>query len=385
MISEAAKPPLPFDQTTLHLIARRFASFAGPIRLHAPALRVPTFRALLSLVRRGFSVMALLSISTLLHAMAQARDPETPKSEILATVNGQAITVSQLEEAIRPQVDPLKRQIERTTDAALSTLIDNLILEQAAKSDAFSVEEYLRLNLKVSAVADEEVERAYEGGKHQFPGFPPWEAKYRIRKGMEEKRRSEALAHLLQNLRKKANITNFLEEGRAAKLNLHPGEGPYLGNPDAGAVVVMFSDFECPYCQQEQPRLKQLLEKWPNEVRLVYKHFPLDHHASAFQAAVASVCASKQGRFWELHDRLFEEGRDISRAGLLAAASSGGLKLDAFQKCVTSAEAREEVRQDIEVAREAGVDGTPAYFVNNRRVRNVLELENAIERALALK
>lgn len=273
----------------------------------------------------------------------------------------------------------------KTRETALKGLIDNLVLQQAAQAAGLTVEDYLKEKLNPATVTDEEVAEAYEQGKDRSPGFPPWEAKHRIRRGLEERRRSEALTRLMENLRHSASIRNYREEERAAALNLRPEESPSRGAAGAPVVVVVFSDFECPYCRRDQPVLRQTLEKWPGHVRLVYKHFPLDQHASAFQAAVASVCAEQQGRFWEFHDVLFDEERVSSKAGVLAAATALGLDLDSFRKCVTSGGAAEEVRRDVQTAREAGVDGTPAYFVNNRRLHGAAELEKTIAEMLGRK
>lgn len=304
---------------------------------------------------------------------------------MLASVNGQSIRAGQLDDAVRPQVEPLTRQIEKTREAALNGMIDNLVLQQAADSAGLTVEDYLKANLKPAAVTDEEVTEAYEQGKDRSPGFPAWEAKHRIRRGLEERRRSEALARLLEGLRKSAQIRNFMEEERAAALNLQTDESPCRGSAEAPVTVVVFSDFECPYCRRDQPLLRQILERWPEQVRLVYKHFPLEMHPNAFHAAVASVCAHRQGRFWEFQDVLFGEYRDLSKSGLFAAATAVALDADAFQKCVTSAAAAEEVQRDMHAAREADVDGTPAYFVNNRRLRGAFELEKAIADIVAQK
>ena len=108
----------------------------------------------------------------------------------------------------------------------------------------------------------------------------------------------------------------------------------------------------------------------------------MPRHAHAFEAAKAAVCAERQGRFWEFRDLLFAEGQDLSGPGLTALARAGGLNETEFTECLKDDPAPGRVRRDMELGRKAGVDGTPAVFVNGRRIADVRQLDTAIQEAL---
>ncbi|MGD1157571.1 MAG: thioredoxin domain-containing protein [Terriglobia bacterium] len=328
----------------------------------------------------GILLLAVALCSTVAFPVSveiQAGDP------VVAAVNRQNITAAQLEAMTKAQVEPLNREIQQIRESALQKLIDNLLLEQAAKAEGTTVDEYVRKHVKPVLVPDAEVEEVYESNKDQFAGLLGPEAKYRIRRRMEDKRHADSIRQLLESLRRNGKVRNFLAEATAASLNLRADRGPSRGKPDAPVTLVAFIDFECAYCRRDQPTLKGILEKWPNEVRLVFRHFPLGLHPHAFQAAVAAVCADKQGRFWEFEETALRENQDLNTEGVSRMASSLGLDMEAFRLCLASRAATEKVREDIDTGQAAGVDGTPAYFVNNRRVHTASELERTVAETLS--
>jgi protein-disulfide isomerase len=299
----------------------------------------------------------------------------------VATVNGETITAAQLDRALRPQLQAMEERVRQMRQAALDKLIDNVLLEQAASSQGITVDQYLQTHVESITVPSADIDRAYEGSRDEFPGVLPAEAKYRIRRTMEDNARAAALTRLLLTLREKAQVTNRLASDAMATLNAAAQEGPSSGNPDAPVTIVEFSDFECPYCRAAQPVLKAIMERWPGRVRHVFKHFPLDRHPHAMQAARAAVCADRQDRFWAMHDTIFAGADELSETSLRAAAGGAGLRIEEFDNCMRSEEPADHVRKDMLVGRTAGVTGTPAFFVNGELVP-AAALESAIERSL---
>jgi protein-disulfide isomerase len=140
------------------------------------------------------------------------------------------------------------------------------------------------------------------------------------------------------------------------------------GNPEAAITVVEFSDFQCPYCQQFHPTLQQLIVDYPDDVRWVYKHFPLQSiHPQALPAAEASECVWEQGgddAFWEFGDALFAN-QDKLGAGYFESLVTGlGLDLAEFQACISSGRQQQKVVDDYQRGISAGVQGTPGSFIN---------------------
>lgn len=129
-----------------------------------------------------------------------------------------------------------------------------------------------------------------------------------------------------------------------------------------------------------QPTLVQLLSKYPNDVKLVYKHMPLDQlHPQARRAAEASWCAQQQGKFWEYHDLLYSGGPDGSDPTLSARASRAGLDPSAYQQCMASGKAAAEVQKQVDEGAKFGVSGTPGFFVNGRFLNGAVPLEAFVQ------
>lgn len=149
------------------------------------------------------------------------------------------------------------------------------------------------------------------------------------------------------------------------------------GNKDAKVTLIEYSDFECPFCLRHLDTLNQLLADYKNDVRLVYRHFPLQSlHPEAQKAAEASECAGLQGKFWEMHDKIF----DANKAGNMGvqrwkdAAKELGLDVNKFSTCLDSGEVTARVAQDQQEGNAAGVNGTPGTFVNGKLVEGAVPL-----------
>lgn len=308
-----------------------------------------------------------------------------PADGIAARVNGEPITTEQLEKTIQNQIEQTNRQLEQIKRSMLDQLINNLLLRQAARVEGLDANGYLKVKVESVTVSEDEVDSAYEKSKHRFPAVLESEVKYRIRRKLEDNRRADALKQLLSKLRRSAKVRNFLLEGSPSDIDLQPQAGPSQGPPQARVTIVEFSDFECPFCRKLQPVLRRVLERWPREVRLVYKHFPLDRHRHAFGASKAAVCADRQGRFWEFHDALYREDQDMSPRGMASVAEALGLEQGPFEACLRDEMTSAAVQADRSLAGRAGVRGTPTLFVNGRRLQAPSQLESEIEALLALQ
>jgi protein-disulfide isomerase len=141
-------------------------------------------------------------------------------------------------------------------------------------------------------------------------------------------------------------------------------------------TVITYADFECPYCQRMDPDLKHLLIDFPQDARLVYRHFPLSAiHPNAEAAAEASECAAAQGgndAFWQMHDKLMTNPALQNRDGYLAFASQIGLNAATFTACIDSHAMASRVQRDLDSGTAAGVNGTPASYVNGTSVEGAV-------------
>jgi protein-disulfide isomerase len=141
---------------------------------------------------------------------------------------------------------------------------------------------------------------------------------------------------------------------------------PVKGSPDAPLVIVEFSDFQCPFCSRVTPTLRQIEREYGEKIRIVFKHLPLTMHPKAPGAHAAAEAAHRQGRFWEMHDRIFANQREMSEEKYIEYAEQIGLDLEQFEADVASADIKKRIAEDMAEARRLGVTGTPGFFVNGR-------------------
>ena len=145
---------------------------------------------------------------------------------------------------------------------------------------------------------------------------------------------------------------------------------PIRGPADAPVAVVIFTDFQCPYCARIVPLLNQVLEKNKGTVKVVFKNFPLNNHPFARKAAAAALAAGKQGKFWELHDRLFQNYNRLNDQVVQEQAQQLGLDMQKFQKDMNDPRIAQDINQDYQEGIKVGVRGTPTIFVNGSLLRN---------------
>ena len=153
-----------------------------------------------------------------------------------------------------------------------------------------------------------------------------------------------------------------------------PVEGsPAMGPKEAKIVLIEFSDFECPYCSKAAVDVKNILNAYPGNVRLIYKQFPLSMHSHAKLAAIASLAAGDQGKFWQMHDLLFANFRRLSRENILLWANRLGLDMNRFTADLGSSKYDAAIAKDMHDGESAGVYGTPAFFINGKLYNGPME------------
>lgn len=161
---------------------------------------------------------------------------------------------------------------------------------------------------------------------------------------------------------------------------------PAKGPADAPVTIALFDDFQCPYCARLVPTLKQVEQLYPEQVRIVFKHYPLTMHNFARPAALAALAAERQGKFWEFHDQLFANYNQLNAAKLDEIAANLQLDPVQFKKDLADPALSARIDQDMREAEQLGVRGTPAVYVNGRQLqdRSINGFRGAIEQQLQL-
>ncbi|MBM7117499.1 DsbA family protein [Archangium primigenium] len=155
-----------------------------------------------------------------------------------------------------------------------------------------------------------------------------------------------------------------------------PNDSPSFGPKDAKVTIVEWSDFECPFCGRVGPTLKQIKETYPKDVRVMFRHQPLPFHPNAKPAAVASMAAHEQGKFWEYHDKLFANQKALDRASLEKYAQELGLNMGQFKAAMDSGKLGDKVEADSAAGNAVGANGTPTFFINGREIVGAQPFDN---------
>jgi protein-disulfide isomerase len=144
------------------------------------------------------------------------------------------------------------------------------------------------------------------------------------------------------------------------------GKAPARGPASAPIKIVEWSDFQCPFCRRAGPTLTQIEQEYGDKVQIVFKHMPLSMHTKARPAHAAAEAAGMQGKFWEMHDKIFEDQRNLEPAAYEKYAAELGLDVEKFKKDSGSEAVDKRISEDFAQASELGVTGTPAFFINGR-------------------
>ncbi len=161
------------------------------------------------------------------------------------------------------------------------------------------------------------------------------------------------------------------------QLLVRNGENHTLGSEQSTVKIVEFADFECPGCAQASPVLTQLVNQYPGQVQLIYRHFPLPQHTGAGLAAEAAEAAGSQGKFWEMHDLLFTHQTEFTTNDIMQLAGQiKGLNLDQFKQDLQQHKFKNLVDQDFSTARQLNLNATPTLFINGVKYNQNPTLDN---------
>jgi len=192
-----------------------------------------------------------------------------------------------------------------------------------------------------------------------------------IKTYLEQQGQQKARSAYYENLQKKYKVDIKMEPVRVDVAATGPATGPAT----APVTIVEFSDFQCTFCSRLTPSLQEVEKKYGDKVRLVFRQYPLPFHQNAQKAAEASLCANDQGKFWQLHDAMFSNQNALGVDQLKAKAAELGLNADTFNKCLDSGAKAAAIQADQKDGQAAGVNGTPAMFINGRFINGAVPVD----------
>jgi protein-disulfide isomerase len=279
---------------------------------------------------------------------------------ILATIGDHPVTQGEVDSKVAPQLYDLRKQ-------ALDEIINNYLLQQAAKKAGLKPDEYI--DRQIPRVTDQEAQQFYTQNKAQIDahtgGHSYSEIKPRLIPALQRQRDREGQEQLFQKLRAENHVSVLLT---APRVNIASAGHPSSGAASAPVTIIEFSDFQCPFCRAAENSLKEVRQKYGDQVKLVYMDFPLGFHPHAMDAARAARCAADQDKFWQFHDALFLDQKKLDPDSLKQTAAKIGLDSNKFNSCFTSDKHDAGIRKDMAEGNSLGVTGTPTFFINGRQL-----------------
>ena len=292
-----------------------------------------------------------------------------------AMVNGAPVTFAAVDQAAAAQLVRFKTQIYDARKAALDTLIDDQLIGAAAKAAGQTTEEWTKAEItdKVKDPTDEDGQAFWEKNPRS-KNIPYERVQEKVIEHLKGQAGGERRAEVVAGLRESAGVEVYLQPLRF-NVALAAGDASKGGGSAAPIQIVEFSDFQCGFCSKVLSSLKEVESAYGEKVNVTFKHFPLGFHKDAPKASEAALCAGEQGKFWEMHDALFENQKALGADKLAGYGEGIGLDAAKLTACLDEGKFTDQVAADMAAGAAAGVSGTPAFFINGRFVNGALPFE----------
>jgi protein-disulfide isomerase len=327
-------------------------------------------------------------------ASAQSPAAAANPDQVVAEVGGKPITLKDVdakwEEFDAAERSRLIQAMYQNRRNMLDQMVGDILIENAAKAAGQSVAAFSEADAvrRLPAVTEQAVAQFYEQNKDRAQGRSLEQLRGEIKPFLEQQRRQQARAMLIEDLRAKS--------GAAVKVMLDPPRytvptlagDPVRGNAGAPITIVEFSDYQCPFCARVNPTLAKIRETYGDKVKIVFKDYPLPNHAEAPKAAEAARCAGEQNKYWEMHDAMFANQRALHVPTLKQHARALGLDAGAFDQCLDSGKHGPAVQAGLALGNQLGVNSTPSLYINGRAVIGAMPFDvfkQVIDEELAKK
>ncbi len=326
--------------------------------------------------------------------VAQAATPgsATDQSQVVATWKGGELTYGELNTEIKSQLDALERdylqgRYELEAGAA-QQMATEAVMQLEATARGIDLETLLKqeVEAKVKPPTEAEIAEFYPVVKRQLRNAPLDQVKDQVAGALMQRQQADLIQKLLAEVTAKYTLETHLPFPDLPRADVSVDDDPSLGPATARVTIIEFGEYQCPYCGKAYETVKQVLKDYPDDVRLVYRDFPLDFHQRAVPAAVAANCAGDQGKYWEYHDLLMGNQRALELEDLNGHANTVGIDMEKFSACLEDpGDHVQEVLNDLEAGKKAGVTGTPAFFINGIFLNGAVpysQFKDIIEREL---
>jgi len=306
---------------------------------------------------------------------------EAPSAGIVAKIGNEAIS----EEALIGEdkldfFDLKKREYELKMDRLNKLIVDRLVGAEA-KAAGQSLDEYIEKKVTKGPikVSDKEYAAFVKDKKIPESQINP-QIKERINTYLQTQKKQDLINEYVAKLTKKNPVEVYFTKPKM-NIAVEMGQAPTFGKESAPVQVVVFSDFQCPFCSRGADTVTDLKKKYGSKVRIAFKHFPLPMHPQAGPASQASMCVNEQSsdKFWKFHDVLFKNQEKLDDASLESHAKAAGADVAKFKECYASKKYADFVAKDLAYGESLGVKSTPTFFVNGQLIAGAVPIEQFAE------
>ncbi|HJQ32542.1 MAG TPA: thioredoxin domain-containing protein [Pyrinomonadaceae bacterium] len=307
------------------------------------------------------------------------------RARVLATVNGRDITSGDIEDALLPLVASVQEQVYILRKNDVDTKVNDILLNAEAQKRGVTSRAVLDAEItnKVPVITEAQAQDFYNKNKERINGdFPT--VKYQIIQYLQQNEGERLSAAFAERLRNGASVQTFITPPAPPVFKVATDDQPEKGNPNASVTVVEFTDYQCPSCAAAQPALERLMTEYKDRVRFVIRDFPLQMHPEARKAAEAAEAAREQGKYWDFTAIMFRNQSALKPEQLKQYAQVLGLDRAKFDSALDTGKFADKVERDMADGQRLGISGTPSFFVNGRRTRDITydALKAAIDDAL---
>jgi protein-disulfide isomerase len=320
-------------------------------------------------------LLVLGSLAACTNAQTAPAEQAAPQSQdaVVAEIGNRKITLKEVDERWQAQDPGERARVVQTLYQhrrnVLEQIVGDMLIEEAAKKANVSVDDYIEKEAakRAKPVTDTDVAQFYEQNKDRAQGRSLDQLREVIHNFLTDQRQQQARGLLVDDLKKSGNGVKVLLDPPRVNVEAAAGD-PVKGPAQAPITIIEYSDYQCPFCARVNPTLDQVRKVYGDQVRIVFKDFPLPNHPEAPKAAEAAHCAGEQGKYWELHDRMFASQQALHIPMLKQYATALGLDMNAFNQCLDSGKHAGRVAENMKSGEALGVSSTPTLYVNGRPV-----------------
>lgn len=312
--------------------------------------------------------------------MNAAKEPSTEPAPALISYKGSDFTLNELPTSVAmPYYEMEHEHFEQQRAFLEEAAIQLVVAEQAKAQNTTEIEAREQL-LSVSPPSEEDINRFFEANKERI-NKPLYEIKNDIVQYLTQQKIREKRFSLLGELQSKGEFAILVKPPQSPAISIDTEGYPTTGNLNGKIKIVEFADYQCPHCKEAYHTMHKLLEQYGDSIQLTYMDFPINRSGISRKVAEGAVCADQQGKFWEYNSLAFESQSQLNLESPVNFANELQLDKTQFSTCLTAPDTIKKVKDSELQAINLGIRGTPAIFVNGRKLEGH-EIEQALTKTI---